>query len=115
MDVGCAVFGLAILIERTYSVQCSLLDDSDCAKGSAFSTAPSQSVYAAFLDSRALANLGCRTKNLAGDALVKEQGRVTWLAPWRITALPLSGQPRFQRYLGLRGVITPEELKAFPT
>jgi hypothetical protein len=44
-----------------------------------------------------------------------EMTRVGGLTPWRIAALPLSGQPRFQRYLGLRGVITPEELKAFPT
>src|SRR5580693_224652 len=47
--------------------------------------------------------------NLAGGALVKELGRASRFAPWRIAALALSGEPRFQRYLGLRGVLTPEE------
>jgi hypothetical protein len=47
-------------------------------------------------------------------ALSREQGRAKWLAPWRIAALTLSGEPRFQRYLGSRRVFNPEELKAFP-
>jgi hypothetical protein len=64
------------------------------------------SVHEVFLDSRALKDLGFRAEILAGDALVKEYGRASRFAPWRIAALPLSGQPRFQRYLGLRGVIT---------
>jgi hypothetical protein len=52
--------------------------------------------------------------NLAGGALVGEQGRASRFAPWRIAALALSGEPRFQRDLGGRRVLTPEELKAFP-
>jgi hypothetical protein len=52
--------------------------------------------------------------NLAGGALVVEQGRASRFAPWRVAALALSGEPRFQRYLGSRCVLTPEELKAFP-
>jgi hypothetical protein len=52
--------------------------------------------------------------NLSGGAVVKEQGRASRFAPWRIAALALSGEPRFQRYLGSRRVLTAEELKSFP-
>ena len=52
--------------------------------------------------------------NLSGGAVVKEQGRASWFAPWRIAALVLSGEPRFQRYLGSSRVLTTEELKSFP-
>jgi hypothetical protein len=44
---------------------------------------------------------------------VKEQGRASRFAPWRIAALALSGEPRFKRYLGSRHVLTAEELEAF--
>jgi hypothetical protein len=52
--------------------------------------------------------------NLAGGALVGGEGRASGFAPWGIAAFALSGEPRFQRYLGSRCVLTPEELKAFP-
>ena len=45
---------------------------------------------------------------------MKEQGRASWFAPWRIAALVLSGEPRFKRYLGSSPVLTTEELKSFP-
>jgi hypothetical protein len=47
-------------------------------------------------------------------ALGREQGRANLFAPWRIAALTLSGEPRFQRYLGSRRVFNSEELKTFP-
>jgi hypothetical protein len=69
---GQAEFGLPILIERTFRFSEAQMMTLVAQKMALSVPRLPQSAHEVFLDSRALENLGCRTKTLAGDALVKE-------------------------------------------